>query len=95
VVAQDGTVLHGLGLIYILRDLPQVRAFKIVQEDLNLTHVFVVPEGELSVGLIEKIKADFRFKLGQGVTIIVDQVAEIPAEKSGKFRYVVSKVGHA
>jgi phenylacetate-CoA ligase len=94
VVAQDGTVLHGLALIYILRDLPQVRAFKIVQESLELTHVFVVPEGEFSSELVEKIKAGFRARLGQGVTIILDQVAEIPAEKSGKFRYVISKVAN-
>ena len=43
VVARDGTVMHGLALIYILRDLPQVAGFKIVQETLDRTRVQVVP----------------------------------------------------
>ena len=43
VVARDGTVMHGLALIYILRDLPQVAGFKIMQESLDLTRVQVVP----------------------------------------------------
>lgn len=36
VVARDGTVMHGLALIYILRDLPQVAGFKIMQESSTL-----------------------------------------------------------
>ena len=92
VVAQNGTVMHGLALIYILRDLPQVRAFKIVQESLDFTSVSVQPEGRLGEDLVEKIKKDFKARLGQGVTIVVNEVAEIPAEKSGKYRYVISKV---
>ena len=91
-IAQNGTVMHGLALIYILRDLPQVRAFKIIQESLDLTRVLVVLEHELNSELSEKIVQGFQARLGTGVTIQVEQVAEIPTEKSGKFRYVISKV---
>jgi phenylacetate-CoA ligase len=94
-VAQNGTVMHGLALVYILRDIPQVRAFKIVQESLELTQVSVVPEGEFSRELIQKIKDGFKARLGLDVQIEVDLVAEIPAEKSGKYRYVLSKVASA
>lgn len=44
VIAQDGTVLHGLALIYIMRDLPGVKEFKIVQESLDQTCVQIVRE---------------------------------------------------
>jgi phenylacetate-CoA ligase len=91
-VAQDGTVMHGLALVYILRDLPEVRAFKIIQESLDLTHVLVVPERGLSIDLREKIESGFKARLGQRVNIAIEEVAEIPAEKSGKFRYVVSNI---
>jgi phenylacetate-CoA ligase len=47
--AQDGTIMHGLALVYILRDLPQIRAFKIVQESLDLTNVYIVSENGLSL----------------------------------------------
>ena len=91
-VAQDGTIMHGLALIYILRGLPQVRAFKIVQESLDLTHVYVVSENELSPKIVKDIELGFKDRLGHEVTISIHEVAEIPAEKSGKFRYVVSMV---
>jgi phenylacetate-CoA ligase len=94
-VAKNGTVMHGLALIYILRDLPEVRAFKIVQESLDLTRVSVVPEKELGTELIVKIQQGFKARLGQEVEIAVEEVAEIPAEPSGKFRYVISKVAAA
>lgn len=91
-IAQNGTVMHGLALIYILRDLPQVRAFKIIQESLDLTRVLVVLEVELDPELRMKIVQGFQARLGKDVEIQVEKVAEIPAEKSGKFRYVISKV---
>ncbi|WP_295748972.1 phenylacetate--CoA ligase family protein [Undibacterium sp.] len=91
-VAHNGTVMHGLALIYILRDLPQVRAFKIIQESLDLTRVLVVLEEQLTAELSSKIMLGFRARLGAAVEIQVEQVNEIPAEKSGKFRYVISKV---
>jgi len=91
-VAQDGTIMHGLALIYILRDLPQVSAFKIIQESLQLTRVCVVSETGLGQELIEKIENGFKARLGQGVQVAIEEVAEIAAEKSGKFRYVISKV---
>jgi phenylacetate-CoA ligase len=92
VVAQDGTVLHGLSLIYVLRDLPGVQAFKIVQESLDLTRVQVVLAVPLDHALRERIVAGFRARLGAQVNVEVEQVSEIGAEKSGKYRYVISKV---
>ncbi|MDQ3185267.1 MAG: AMP-binding protein [Pseudomonadota bacterium] len=91
-IAQNGTVMHGLALIYVLRDLPRILAFKIIQESLDFTRVCVVSENGLNPQLVEKIESGFKARLGQGVKIAVEEVAEIPPEKSGKFRYVVSRV---
>lgn len=93
-VARDGTVMHGLALVYILRDLPQVKAFKIVQESLDLTRVQVVTDAPLS-GMHRTIVDGFRSRLGAGVEVEVEQVEAIAPEKSGKFRYVISKVDPA
>lgn len=93
VVAEDGTVLHGLSLIYILRDIPAVRAFKIVQETRSHTRALIVPEaGANTEGLDATVIEGFRRRLGAGVDVSVEFVESIPAEKSGKFRYVVSHV---
>lgn len=92
VVARDGTVMHGLALIYILRDLPQVAGFRIVQETLEHTRVQVVPGPGFDAGTTLRIQHGLAARLGEGVRIDVEQVNEIAPEKSGKYRYVVSKV---
>lgn len=95
VVAQDGTVMHGLSLIYILRDLPGVQGFKIVQESLALTRVQVVPGEGFGAAQEQSIVSGFRRRLGEGVQVQVQRVPAIAPEKSGKYRYVISRVGAA
>ncbi len=95
VVALDGTVLHGLSLIYILRDLVGVSAFKVVQESLTLTRVLLVTDDGFSADSVALIESGFKKRLGTGVQVEVERVAAIPAEKSGKFRYIVSHVPSA
>ncbi len=92
VLAQDGTVMHGLALIYILREIPQIQSFKIIQESLALTRVLLVAAPALGDSLRRHIEGAFQARLGKGVTIAVEEVAAIPTEASGKFRFVVSKV---
>lgn len=84
--------MHGLALIYTVRDLPGVERFKIVQHALDLTEVLLVTNAQFDAASEDRIVRDYRARLGQGVEVRVTHVAEIPPEKSGKFRYVVSKV---
>lgn len=93
VVAQDGTVVHGLALIYTLRDLPGVAQFRIVQHDLGLTEVEIVATTAFQVESERRIVNDFRARLGAGVDVRLTRVGAIPAEASGKHRYVTSHVG--
>jgi phenylacetate-CoA ligase len=93
VLAQDGTVMHGLALIYVLRDLPGVRAFRVVQHSLDHISVRLVVDAAVdrkSHGAA--IESGFRRRLGQTVRVEIAYVDQISAEKSGKFRYVVSHV---
>ena len=96
VIAADGTVMHGLALIYVLRELPGITAFKIIQESLALTRVQVVLAVMSSpVGaplLFQKIIAGVRQRLGAWVEVRVEPVAAIAPEASGKFSYVVSRL---
>lgn len=90
VVAADGTVLHGLSLIYILRDLTGVQSFKVVQESRELTRVQLVTDTNFLNTSVDVIVKGFRQRLGPDVQVQVDLVDDIPAEKSGKFRYIIS-----
>jgi len=92
VVAADGTVMHGLSLVYILRDLPGMQSFKVVQESLELTRVLLVADASFSPASAQLIVDGFKKRLGATVHIEVEHVHSIPAEKSGKFRYIISHV---
>ncbi|TAN84698.1 MAG: phenylacetate--CoA ligase family protein [Gallionella sp.] len=92
VLAQDGTVMHGLALIYVVRDLPGVREFKIVQESLDYVRVLIATDADFADASLNSIADGIKKRLGAGVTVKIEQVAEVPKEASGKFRYIVSRV---
>jgi phenylacetate-CoA ligase len=95
VVAADGTVMHGLALVYVVRDVAGVRAFKIVQESRQRTCVLLSVEAGFDAGCGNRIVEGFKRRLGASVEIDLQYVSEIAPEKSGKFRYVVSHVAAA
>jgi phenylacetate-CoA ligase len=92
VVAADGTVMHGLSLIYVLRDLQGIREFKIVQESLEHVRVIIVPDDQWSESVESTIVDGFRARLGEDVKVEMVHQSEIKTEASGKRRYVVSHV---
>ncbi len=92
IVARDGTIMHGLALIYVVRDLPGIESFKIVQESLEFTRVLIVPGENYQRGNDQTIVTGFRQRLGAEVEIRIDHVARIEPERSGKYRYVTSQV---
>lgn len=92
VVAQDGTVMHGLALVYVVRDIPGVKEFKIVQESLDITRIYIVTDAVFQPECKQAIMAGFKRRLGAGVDIKIEHVAVISKEASGKFRYIISKV---
>jgi phenylacetate-CoA ligase len=95
VVASNGTVMHGLALIYVIRDLPEVERFKIIQESRDLTRVLVVPGAQYGEHTARTIVSGLRRRLGESVDVRVEQVGALPQETSGKLRYVVSHVAQA
>ncbi|HET9644906.1 MAG TPA: AMP-binding protein [Burkholderiaceae bacterium] len=91
-VASDGTVLHGLALIYILRDLPGLRQFKIIQESVRRTRILLATESGFDPACLPLIEQKTRARLGGDVSVEIERVSEIAPERSGKYRYVVSHV---
>lgn len=92
IIAKDGTIMHGLALIYVLRDLQGMENFKITQENINNTTVQLITNESYDRLNDQEIISEFKQRLGQTVAIKIEHVNKIAAEKSGKFRYVVSKV---
>ena len=92
IVAEDGTIMHGLALIYVIRDVAGVKNFKIEQESLRHTRVLLETDNMFNENSINDIREGLLKRLGKNVTLDIERVDDIPREKSGKFRYIVSKV---
>lgn len=95
VVATNGTVMGGAALTYVLREIPGIEAFKIVQHTLRLTQVELVAGDGFDRNRSSEIVAKFKRRLGSDVEVRVEFVSHIAPEKSGKYRYIVSHVGDA
>jgi phenylacetate-CoA ligase len=92
IVARDGTLMHGLALIYAVRNLPGVEQFKIIQHEVDRVEVQIVPNAAFDLASERCIVDDFTARLGAGSRIEVQKVPAIGRERSGKYRYVVSHV---
>jgi phenylacetate-CoA ligase len=91
VVRADGTVMHALAVIYVLRAVDGVGEFKIIQHDLDQIEVLVVPDARWTPAAAEAIERGLQLRLGSDVRIETRLVDSIAPEASGKHRYVVSR----
>lgn len=93
-VTPSGKLMHALAAIYILRDIPGLREFQVIQEALDHVRVRVVPAGQLSPAARDSIVTRMGGLFEGGARIEVE-VAESVASASGKHRYVISRVADA
>ena len=84
--------LFALALIYVLREIPGVEEFKIVQESLTRMTLQLVASTSDRAQLERTVTEQFRRRLGDSLVINFDYVSKIEREASGKFRYVVSQL---
>ena len=92
VVRADGTIMHALAVIYVLRAVAGVGEFKIVQHSVHDIEVLVVPNARWQESGRAEIETGLQKRLGGDIRIDLRLVESIPAEASGKHRYVVSRV---
>jgi phenylacetate-CoA ligase len=92
VVRTDGTMMHALSVIYVLRDVDGIAQFRFVQHTLHEVEVLVVPNSRWTEVAQSKVRAGLGQRLGPDVRIQIRTVDAMPVEASGKYRYVVSHV---
>jgi phenylacetate-CoA ligase len=92
VVRPDGTIMHALAVIYVLRAVDGVGEFKVIQNAARDLEVLVVPNARWQEAGRAQIVAGLGGRMGEGVRIDVRLTEHIPPEASGKHRYVVSHV---
>lgn len=98
IVAADGTIMHALAVIYVLRAIEGIGEFKIIQHSTRELEVqFVsnpetISDSQWQQGAEREMTLQLKQRLGQSTNIILNKMDKIPPEKSGKYRYVVSHV---
>jgi phenylacetate-CoA ligase len=92
IVAPDGTILHALSVIYVLREIEGIEQFRIRQKTPDTFHVQVVKNERYQAGSEERIRVGLQQRMQAPLHVTVEYLASLPPEPSGKFRYVISEV---
>lgn len=87
----DGTIRHALSIIYPLRETAGLRQFRVRQEADYSVIVQVVPRQMNGPSLAAEVVRRVRPVVGEEINLRVEPVDSLPAEASGKYRYVVSR----
>jgi phenylacetate-CoA ligase len=95
VVRSDGTIMHALAVIYVVRATEGVAEFKLIQHGIDEVEVLVVPDARWDAHSEAAIVGGLQARLGDRCRVTVRRVDSIAPETSGKFRYVVSHVALA
>ena len=91
-IHQDGSIVHALAAIYILRETDGVEQFKITQQAINHFEVLILTNPFWNPASLKPIEEKFKARFGGACKIHVQFVDNIAPEASGKTRQVVSKV---
>ncbi len=91
-VLPSGTIISPRN-INLLEYIDGIASYRIIQEKPDKLRVQVVASGDFSQEIIPQVKSEIlRGCLGEDMEISVEMVDEIPRDKAGKIRAVVSEV---
>jgi phenylacetate-CoA ligase len=92
--AIDGARIPGQMVVHLVKNRPEISAFKLVQETPDLIRVIlVVAAGDISNEAKSTIVRGIQARLGEGMRVEFERVESIPREASGKYRSVISRLG--
>jgi len=92
VVASNGRIIVPANFSNIMRGIPGISQFKVIQEKKNLIIVTLVKDRNFSRLTVQRVIKDVKEVVGHDVTVEPIVVEEIKKDQSGKIRAVVSKI---
>lgn len=92
VFTTTGKRIHGAFFHYIFKANPDVKQFQVVQETLDDLRIVLVTKNGLPLKEENQVSARLHEEFGAGTKIAFVYTDAIAPEKSGKYRWVVSKV---
>lgn len=94
VVTPDGRFVSPSVLTHPFKPFDQILKSQIIQSAVDHLVVKLVPSSRFTDEHSRRLIAGLRERLGDAVRVDVEIVDDIPPERSGKFRWVISEVPH-
>ncbi|MFK8281266.1 phenylacetate--CoA ligase family protein [Capnocytophaga cynodegmi] len=88
----DGELLPPYVIIYVLWHFKNIIQFQLIQENLHLVHLKLIHKFENKNEVFKKIENMLLNIFGNQTTIKIEEVTEIPVEKTGKRKFIISKI---
>jgi phenylacetate-CoA ligase len=90
--APDGRLINSLALIYAVREIEGVERFRVTQRALTHFHLQLVRNGNYSAESEQRIRRAWTQLLRSPLDVTFEYLPDLPVERSGKFRHVVSEL---
>lgn len=88
----NGRVFSPMIWYNLMRRIPGIKQYKIIQEKRDLIRVLLVKDTKFSEETLIKTEHDIKEDMGEDVNVQIELVDQIPRDESGKLRFIVSKV---
>ncbi|MCK4950430.1 MAG: phenylacetate--CoA ligase family protein [Gammaproteobacteria bacterium] len=92
ITLKDGRLISPSVLTHPFKPITSIVESQVIQESLDIVRIKVVPGPEYSQKDEQTLVDGLQERLGTGIKVLVDQVDQLERSKSGKFRWVISKV---
>lgn len=89
---KNHALIHYTKITHVLRELDEIRSFRIIQKDLDKIVIQISVASSLDEAILEKIQDDVRKKMGCDMKVIVQQYDKIPLTTGGKHRHVINEL---
>ena len=95
ILRPDGSHIPPFSLTSVIREIPGVRRFQIVQDRPGLLTARVESDGPLRAEIGTRVAQDLAEVLGPGMRIVTEAVASLEPPPGIKFRLIESRLGRA
>lgn len=92
---QDGRMLAGEFFPHLMKDIPGVEKFQVVQTNLRKLAINIVRDVSFNAESMKFLDIEIRKVLGGGIDIQYKFVSSIPLTSSGKLRVTISELSEA
>lgn len=92
IVGINGNTVAGTFFTLLRNKVKGWKKFQIVQEKVNQLDIFLEDNDDIENDIADKVSQIIKEKLGDNMEINLKVVKEIPLTKTGKFRWVISKI---